>query len=189
LSLAPDDRTAHTEAVNVVADAIEAFPTPVVAAVAGPALAGGAELALACDIRVASERAAFGFPEVALGIFPGAGAPVRLPRLLGAAVARDLLFTGRRVEANEAARLGLVHEVVAPEHLERSALDRAELIARQAPLAIRALKRALLASEGLPAAEAHRVVAQQRRALDATADYAEGLAAFAERRPPRFRGD
>jgi enoyl-CoA hydratase/carnithine racemase len=187
-TMSPAERTAHTEAINRVADALASFPVPVIAAVRGFALAGGAELALACDLRVAADDAVFGFPEVAIGIFPGAGGVVRLPRLIGAGRARDLLLSGRRVNAEDALAIGLVDRLTAPDQLLATTREMAQTIAANAPLAVRAVKRALIESASLPEAEAHRVVGAHRRPLDATADYAEGLAAFAERRQPRFRG-
>ena len=189
LTMTPAERTAHTDAIAAAADALADFPTPTVAAIRGFALAGGAELAVACDLRVASADAVFGFPEVAIGIFPGAGGVVRLPRLIGAGAARDLLFTGRRVEADEAYRLGLFDRLVGAAELVATADDIAARIAANAPLAVRALKRALVEGAGQPDAVAHRIAREHRQPLDATADYAEGLAAFAERRAPRFRGE
>jgi len=188
-SLTPAERTAHTAAINAAADALAALPVPTIAAVRGYALAGGAELALACELRVAATDAVFGFPEVRIGIFPGAGGVVRLPQVVGLGAARDLLFTGRRIGADEAHRLGLVDRLVEPAALLTAAQALAAAIAANAPLAVRAVKRALAESAGLPEAEAHAVVGRHRQPLDATADYAEGLAAWAERRPPAFRGE
>ncbi|MGE3843232.1 MAG: enoyl-CoA hydratase/isomerase family protein [Vicinamibacterales bacterium] len=186
LTLSPQARGAHTRAINAIADTLGGFPVPTIAAVGGFALAGGGELAIACDLRVASREAVFGFPEVAIGIFPGAGAPVRLPSLIGPAAARELLYTGRRVPAVEAERLGLVNRVVEDAELPVAALELASAMAKNAPRAIRALKAALTDSDGLPAGEAHAAVARHRAPLDASEEYAEGLAAFSERRPPRF---
>jgi enoyl-CoA hydratase/carnithine racemase len=183
------ERTAHTELIADLADRVAALPVPVIAAVRGYALAGGAELALACDLRVAATDAVFGFPEVRLGMFPGAGGVYRLPRLVGLGLARELLFTGRQVPAAEALRRGLVDQVVSPSDLSQVAAGLAQSIAANAPLAVRAVKRALAASSGLPEAEARQAVAPYRRSLDGTLDYAEGLAAFAEGRPPRFIGE
>ena len=188
-SLTPAERTAHTAAINAAADALAALPIPTIAAVRGYALAGGAELAIACDLRVAATDAVFGFPEVRIGIFPGAGGVVRLPRLIGLGAARDLLLTGRRIDAEEALRIGLADRLVEPAEMLSAARALAAEIAANAPLAVRAVKRALAESAGLPETEAHAVVGRHRQALDATADYAEGLAAWAERRPPVFRGE
>ena len=189
LRLSPDERSAHTEAIATAAERLAALPVPTVAALRGFALAGGAELALACDLRVAGMDVVIGFPEVRVGVFPGAGGVVRLPRLVGTGVATDLLLTGRRVDAQEAYRLGLVDRLVASEDVVATAQALAGQIAENAPLAVRAAKQALAASAVLPAMEAARIVREYRRALDASEDYAEGLAAFAEGRPPRFRGE
>lgn len=186
LTLSAAERSGHTRAINAIADKLAGLPVPTIAAVGGFALAGGGELAIACDLRVASHEAVFGFPEVAIGIFPGAGAPVRLPGLVGQAAARELLYTGRRVSAEEAYRLGLVNQIAPAGELSATAETLAAEIAKNAPRAIRALKRALLDSEGLPPAEAHRAVARHRVPLDSSDEYVEGLAAFSERRPPRF---
>lgn len=189
LTMGPAERTAHTDAIAAVADALADFPTPTVAAIRGFALAGGAELAVACDLRIAATDAVFGFPEVAIGIFPGAGGVVRLPRLIGAGAARDLLFTGRRVAAEEAYRLGLVDRLVEVAALGAATAEVASSIAVNAPLAMRALKRALIEGAGQPDKIAHQTARRHRQPLDATADYAEGLAAFGERRAARFRGE
>ena len=187
-SMTPAELTAHTAMINRAADALAAFPVPTIAAIRGYALAGGAELAIACDLRVAGEDAVLGYPEVKIGVFPGAGGVVRLPRLVGAGVARDLLYSGRQVRAEEALRLGLIDRLVPSDEVLLAAQALAEEIAANAPLAIRALKRALVESAGLPETQAHAVVGRHRQPLDATADYREGLSAFAERRRPAFRG-
>jgi enoyl-CoA hydratase/carnithine racemase len=186
--LTAGERAAHTAAIEAAAEALAALPMPTIAAVRGFALAGGAELAIACDLRVAAGDATFGFPEVKIGIFPGAGGTLRLPRIVGAGAARDLLFTGRQVTAEEAFRLGLIDRLVPAESVLEDAAALAASIAANAPLAVRAVKRAVEESLGTPLDEARRAVNALRAALDATADYEEGLAAFAERRPPRFIG-
>lgn len=186
--MTPAQKRDHTESINSLADAIALFPVPVIAAIRGYALAGGIELAVACDIRVAGTDAIFGLPEVKIGIFPGAGGLVRLPRLIGPSNARELIYTGRQVPAREAFEFGLVDHLVAPEQVLPQARKLAEEIAANAPLAIRAAKRALWESEGLPERAAHRIVQQHRRTLDDSRDYIEGLTAFAERRKPTFTG-
>jgi enoyl-CoA hydratase/carnithine racemase len=125
---------------------------------------------------------------VKIGIFPGAGGALRLPRIVGGGAARDLLFTGRHLAAEEAFRLGLVDRLAPAEAVLEAANALALSIAANAPLAVRAVKRALEESHGTTAVEARRAVNALRAALDATADYEEGLAAFAERRAPRFTG-
>jgi enoyl-CoA hydratase/carnithine racemase len=186
--LTADERTAHTAAIEAAAEAVAALPMPTIAAIRGYALAGGAELAVACDLRVAATDAVFGFPEVKIGIFPGAGGVLRLPPLIGLGAARELLFTGRQIDAEAALRLGLIDRLEPPETVVAAALALAREIAANAPLAARAVKQALAASVGRPPAEGRAPVNALRATLDATEDYAEGLRAFAERRPPEFRG-
>lgn len=183
------ERTAHTEQIAALAESIASLPVPVIAAVRGYALAGGAELAIACDLRVAAADAVFGFPEVRLGIFPGADGVYRLPPLVGLGLARELLFTGRQIGAEEALQRGLVDQVVEPGGLLDAAGGFARSIAANAPLAVRAVKRALTARIDLPGPEARQAIARHRRALDETRDYAEGLRAFAEGRAPNFTGE
>jgi methylglutaconyl-CoA hydratase len=189
LGLSPEERTRHTTLINDVAMALEQFPVPVIAAIRGFALAGGAELATACDLRVMSDDGTIGLPEVRVGVFPGAGGVVRLPRLIGAGRARDLLFTGRRVEATEALAMGLVDRVVPNRDVLPTGLALAAEIATGAPLAIRAMKQALNDTAGLSSSDAHGMVARLRVPLDATRDYEEGLRAFSERRTPQFTGE
>lgn len=188
-ALSLPEQTAHTHAINAAADALTALPMPVIAAVHGYALGGGAELALACDIRVASEEATFGFPEVRVGIFPGAGGVMRLPRAVGPGAARDLLYTGRRIDAGTAFRIGLVDRLVPVGEALPAALALAKEIAGNAPLAVRALKSALNRTAGLPPDRASEIIMRMRDQLDTTRDYAEGLAAFAEHRTPDFHGE
>ena len=187
-SLSASDRAAHTGAIETAVEALAALPMPTIAAIRGYALAGGAEIAIACDVRVAATDAVLGFPEVRVGIFPGAGGALRLPGIVGEGAARDLLFTGRGIPADEALRIGLVDRLTAPESVYDVATELAASIAENAPLAVHAVKRALRESRGLPFAAARRTVNSLRAELDATDDYEEGLRAFAERRPPRFSG-
>jgi enoyl-CoA hydratase/carnithine racemase len=186
--LAAEERARHTRAIEAAAEALAAVPPPTIAAIRGYALAGGAELALACDLRVAGSDAMLGLPEVKIGIFPGAGGVLRLPALVGEGVARDLLFTGRQIAAAEALRVGLIERMTEPDDVLETARELAVAIAANAPLAVHAVKRALNESRGRPLQEARRVVNALRAELDDTADYAEGLAAFAEKRAPRFSG-
>ncbi len=126
-----------------VLDAVAAFPRPTIAAISGYALGGGCELALACDFRIASEKAVFGQPEILLGIIPGGGGTQRLPRLVGASRAKELIFTGRQVKAAEALAIGLADEVVAPEDLHDHALAKATALAA-GPVAAIALAKAAI---------------------------------------------
>lgn len=189
VGLTPEERGAHTAEIAAAANALAALPVPAIASIRGYALAGGLELALACDIRVAAEDAVFGLTEVAVGIFPGAGGAVRLPRLVGSGKARELIFSGRRIDAAEALACGLVERVVPAERLDSEVTLLAEQIRDAAPLAIRAVKRVLDRAPDLTEREALAYADAERRPLDATRDYAEGLAAFAARRKPRFTGE
>lgn len=128
---------------NKVMSQLASFPCPVIAAVNGYALGGGFELALACDLRLASEKARFAFPETGLGITPGFGGTQRLARLVGPALASELIFTGRTVKADEALAKGMVSQVCAPEELLDKAQELADTIAGRAPIAIRQAKKAI----------------------------------------------
>ena len=128
---------------NTVFSRIENFPCPVIAAVNGFALGGGCELAMACDIRIASTKARFAQPEVGLGITPGFGGTQRLSRLVGAGIAKELIYTCRQVKADEAKAIGLVNKVVELEDLMDVAMEMAESIAKNGPIAIRNAKRAI----------------------------------------------
>lgn len=160
---------------------LETMPKLTIAAVNGAALGGGCELALACDLRLASERARFGQPEVTLGITPGWGATARLPRLVGPARAAELILTGRLIPAAEAERIGLVSAVLPPGELLPQALDLAGRVAAAAPVAVR------LAKEALRAGDAGRE-ADLFALCFATLDQREGMAAFLAKRPPVWRG-
>jgi E-phenylitaconyl-CoA hydratase len=161
---------------------------PVIAAVNGHCLAGGMELALNCDIRIASENATFGQPEINWGIFPGMGATQRLPRLLPYNLAAEILFTGEAIDANRALELGLVNAVVSQKNLMNTAQSLAHKISQKAPLALRALKEALLKSYELPLSQGLRVEGLLRRIIGDTDDAREGIEAFKENRPPIFKG-
>jgi|DewCreStandDraft_5_1066085.scaffolds.fasta_scaffold00026_162 enoyl-CoA hydratase len=185
----PQEARAYAALGHRVMAMIEDLPQPVIAAINGYALGGGCELALACDIRIAATTARLGQPEVKLGILPGWGATFRLPRIVGPGIARELIFTGRLVDAQEALRLGLVNLVVEPEHLMSQARALAHQIAAQAPLAVHYAKRALVAA-GLPSREAASSLEMSLFSLCfTTRDRAEGMAAFLEKRTPEFRGE
>jgi enoyl-CoA hydratase/carnithine racemase len=167
---------------------LAALRTPLVAAVSGFALGGGCELALACDMIVASETAEFGQPEILLGIIPGGGATQRLARVIGKQRAMELVLTGRRIGADEAQRLGIVNTVAPRGTWLEAALELAEVVARRPPLAVRLGKQAVLAADETPLSAG---LDQERRLYElamATEDRVEGMNAFIEKRKPEFRG-
>ena len=168
---------------------LDRLEKPVIGAVNGYALGGGFELALCCDLLVASEQASFGLPEGLLGLSPGGGGTQRLTRAAGPFVAADVLLAGRRLTATEALGLGLVAEVVAPERLLAAALARAEQAARVAPLAGRAMLALVRTAMEAPLEEGLDREQEALAALHRTGDAAEGIRAFVEKRAPRFTGD
>ncbi len=170
-------------------DGIEASPQVFVAALNGAALGGGLELALACDLRVASDTAQVGLPEVSLGIIPGGGGTQRLARLVGVGRAKDLVLTARRVGAAEALAMGLVSQLAPPQRLLAEALALAERVARNAPISLRQAKRAIDAGFGQPLPEALALENRLYQDCLGTRDRQEALRAFAEKRPPVFTGE
>ena len=168
--------------------ALETMSKPVIAAINGYAFGGGAELALACDFRWMAAGAAIGFPEIGLGIFPGAGGTQRLTRLLGPARALDVMVSGRRLTSAEALEAGLVQRVVAPDALAPGVRAFAREMAAKPTRAIGLLKRCVYGGWGRPLAEALELERQAVFEVIATRDAAEGLDAFLQKRPPRFTG-
>ncbi len=169
--------------------AIETAAQVFVAALNGAALGGGLELALACDIRIASDAAEMGFPEVSLGIIPGAGGTARLPRAIGIARAKDLILTARRVGAAEALAMGLVSRLSPPRQLLHDAVALAERVGQNAPVSLRQAKRAIDGGFDLPLDEALDFENRMYQDCLGTEDRREALRAFAEKRPPRFTGE
>jgi len=169
--------------------AIDACPKVTIAAVNGLALGGGCELALACDLRIAVDRAQFGQPEVALGIIPGAGATQRLPRIIGLGRAKHLVLTGDAIDAQTALQWGLVSAVVAPGALLPSALALAERVLSRGPLAIRLAKMALNASARVDLDSGLLIETLAQAICFESEDKREGTSAFLDKRPPRFTGD
>lgn len=166
---------------------IERLSKAVIAAVNGYALGGGTEIALACDIRIASERAVFGLPEVTLGILPGWGGTQRLVRLVGRGIALELVLTGRRVSADEALRLGVVNRVVPAAELMPAAHEMAAAIAKNSPVAIRQAKKAIQRGADVSLEQGLTIEAEAWLHLVAHPDRREGLSAFLEKRSPRWR--
>ena len=169
-------------------EVVAGFEKPTIVAINGFALGAGLELALCCDLRIASDKAKFGQPEVKIGIFPGMGGTQRLPRLIGIGRAKELIFTGRIIDTDEAYRIGLINRVVAQEDLMSEAKKLADEIKTAAPLAVQLAKTAI--DEGLEMGLAQSLRHEQDLFLfiQATEDRQEGARAFKEKREPRFKG-
>ncbi|MBK6910789.1 MAG: enoyl-CoA hydratase/isomerase family protein [bacterium] len=178
-----------TERGNGLFSRIEALQIPVIAAVNGFALGGGCELAMACHLRIASEKAKFGQPEIKLGIIPGYGGTQRLARLVGTGRALDLLLSGRMVDAATALAWGLVNEVVAPDQTRTRAVELATQFAQAAPIARKAILEAVYAGAGRPLAEGLKAEERLFAHCCNTSDKNEGTAAFLEKREARFTGE
>jgi E-phenylitaconyl-CoA hydratase len=161
---------------------------PVVAAINGYAIGGGLEIALACDIRIASPNAEFALTEAKVGSIPGAGGTQLLPRTVGRSLAMQMLLTGERIDAERALQAGLVSEIVAPDGLLTRALAIAEAIAANAPLSVAAIKRLVRFGDEASLGAALQAERLAFGLIRTTADRQEGRAAFTERRPPRFTG-
>ncbi|WP_078408816.1 enoyl-CoA hydratase [Priestia abyssalis] len=168
---------------------LEALPQPVIAAVNGVAFGGGTELALACDIRVASETAKFGLTETSLGIIPGAGGTQRLPRLVGKGRAKELIFTARRIDAGEARDIGLVEYVMPAESLLEKALEIANQIVRNGPLAVMQAKFSIDKGFDVDLSTGLSIEQNAYEVTIPTKDRLEGLQAFKEKRSPVFVGE
>ena len=170
------------------AQLLETMPKPTIAAVNGFALGGGCEMALACDLRYASSRAKFGQPEINLGIIPGWGGTQRLARVCGLGVAKDLIITGRVVDAEEALRVGLVSAVFGPDELLDRVGEVARELAKKSPLALAAAKAAV--NHSLQGDHVENLIGEAERfgGLFSSEDAKEGMTAFAEKREPNFTG-
>jgi len=184
----PISGKATSEKGQRVFHAIERFPKPVIAAINGFALGGGCELALACHIRIASEKAKIGLPEVTLGIIPGYGGTQRMARLLGKGKALELILTGDPVGAAEAERIGLVNKVVPADELLQTSEEIARKIISRAPLAITAAIEAVMSGSEMPFEEGQFLEATLFGLLCATEDTKEGMKAFIEKRAAEFKG-
>jgi enoyl-CoA hydratase len=181
MGLGPEQAKAWGALGHETAALLEAMPKPTIAAVNGFALGGGCELALACDLRYASSSAKLGQPEINLGLVPGWGGTQRLARVCGIGVAKDLIFTGRSVDSEEALRIGLVNAIADPV-LDR-ALETARMLAEKSPVALALAKRLVNLAPGALDREA-----EEFGELFASEDAKEGLTAFAEKRAPNFVG-
>ena len=168
---------------------INHFEKPIIAAVNGFAFGGGGELAMACDFRIASEKAKFGLPEVKLGMIPGFGGTQRLPRLVGTGMAKMMIFTGEPINAQEALRIGLVQKVVAPENLMAEAKNIAATISSRSATAVRLAKAAINNGIETDIRTGMEVEAYIFSDVFATEDRMEGIAAFIEKRQPAFTGE
>lgn len=183
----PAGRARH-ELESGVARRLAELPMPTIAAIEGNALGGGLELALCCDIRVASERAKLGLPEVRLAVTPGAGGTQRLPRVVGAARARELILTGRVITAAEAERIGLVHEVVPAGQAMARATAIGEEIALRGPVAVREAKRLIAIAEDTAISDGLAAELEASVRVFASDDMLEGASAFFAKRDPDYRG-
>jgi enoyl-CoA hydratase len=187
--LTPDDAGRFSRLGQEVTEVIEAAPQPWIAAVNGFALGGGCELALACDIRVASENAKFGQPEVDFGICPGFGGTQRLARVVGRSWADYLVLSGRHLRADEALRIGLIVAVYPKDELMPRTMKLAGELAARSSVALRACKQALRASTDVDLSSGLRIERSLFALCFAGADQKEGMTAFLEKRAPRFTGE
>lgn len=181
------DQFKASRAVTIFS-AAAAFTKPLIAAINGFCLGGGCELALACDIRIASDKARFGQPEVNLGLIPGGGGTQRLARLVGMGQAFKLIYSGEMISASEALRIGLVEEVVPADQLMARCRSLAESIAEKSPIALRLIKEAIRASAQTPLDEGLRLETALLSLAFSSADKAEGVHAFLAKRRPVFKG-
>lgn len=161
---------------------------PTIAAIEGYALGGGLELALACDIRFASENAKIGFPEINLGIMPGAGGTIRAPRLIGEAAAKELIFSGDIISAQKGLEIGLINRVIPDKALYTEAVKFAGKLADKAPIALWTAKKTIGESFGVSMEKATELEGDNWAALFSTQDQKEGMRAFLEKRKPNYRG-
>jgi len=179
-------RVKHNRAINAAVDALGAAPMPTVCAINGLALGGGCEIALACDLRYAAEDAQIGLTEARIGAIPGAGGTQRMPRVIGAARALELILTGEPVTGKRAEAIGLIHGAVAADKLDAHVTRIATVLAARSPSGARTAKSLIYRGLEMTLAEGLVQEARALRDILGSADYAEGLAAFAEKRPPRF---
>ena len=188
-SMTPGEASDFASRGHQLGSALEALPLPVIAAINGFALGGGCELALACDFAYASEKAKRGQPEVKLGVIPGFGGTQRLLRRVGVAVARELVYSGMMIDAQEALRIGLVNRVFAHDELLPKTYEAARTIAEMGPLAVAAAKRVIREGEMMPLPQANALEVDAFAGCFTSADQKEGMAAFLAKRPAAFKGE
>ncbi len=186
--MSPMEAKAFSDSGHRLGYLMEQAKCPIIAAVNGFALGGGTELALACDFIYASEKAKFGQPEVNLGLMPGFGGTQRLARRVGIGRARELVYSGRMIDAQHALRIGLANEVVPPDELMTKVREVAKEIASKAPLAVAASKRVMARGYDADLATANELEATAFSALFGSEDQREGTAAFVEKRKAAFKG-
>lgn len=181
-------RVRHNRAINAAVDALGAAPMPTIAVINGLALGGGCEIALACDLRYAAEDAQIGLTEARIGAIPGAGGTQRLPRVIGASRALELILTGEPVIGKRAEEIGLVNGALAADRLEAHVMKIATVLASRSPGGAQAAKRLVYRGLENSLADGLALEGLALREILVSPDYAEGLAAFAEKRQPRFNG-
>lgn len=186
-ALGEDEIRAYLMEDHRVFQQLAEFPKPVIAAINGLALGGGLELALMCDLRIAEEQASFGLPEITLGMFPGYGGTQRLTRLVGEALAKEMIFTGRRLDAREALQRGLINRLVPEGEALESAVSLADRIAEHSAPVLALAKRAIHQATNMPLEQGIACEAALLAKAFATQDNAEGVSAFLEKRKPVFR--
>ena len=182
-------RAAHNTAINAFINALANAPVPTIAVINGLALGGGCELAMVCDMRIMAADATIGLTETRIGVIPGAGGTQRLPRFIGTAHALELMMTGEPIGGARAAEIGLVNWSVPADQLDAKAKSLASVIAARSPVGVRAIKK--LVYDGLEMPIAQGIQREREKLLQvlASKDYAEGLAAFAAKRAPKFTGE
>jgi enoyl-CoA hydratase/carnithine racemase len=181
-------RVRHNRAINSAVDALAAAPMPTICIINGLAMGGGCEIALACDLRYAAEDAQIGLTEARIGAIPGAGGTQRMPRVIGASRALELMLTGEPITGKRAEEIGLVNGAVAADKLEAHVMRIATVLASRSPTGAQSIKRLVYRCLEMPLADALAQEGLALREILASSDYAEGLAAFAEKRQPRFGG-
>ncbi|MDD3023906.1 MAG: enoyl-CoA hydratase-related protein [Syntrophomonadaceae bacterium] len=184
----PLEVKAYVTPIHQVFNKIASFSKPTIAAISGFALGGGVELAATCDFRIAGDDASFGFPEINLGIFPAAGGSQRMPRLIGLAMTKELMFTGDIIDASKASAIGLVNRVVPKEEVLKEAKKLAAKLGNKAPLALSYLKNSIHAGLDTDIGTGLMQELEKLMLLFSTQDQKEGMKAFIEKRKPVFTG-